>query len=210
MANKIQICNIAISRIGARTIQSLSDNAKEARECDRHYDFARDAVLADHDWGFARKRLTLSLLTDTFSGWQYAYVYPTDCIKARKIYDGTGAYTGTSYDIDSDRVVQIGNVEYEIASSEDKDYRMILTDKESAELFYTARITDANLYSPQFISALGFRLAAELAVPIRSDSKLAQLMLDSYVRELGRARMIDANEDYKKPDEINSFVEARS
>ena len=189
MASKVQICNLALSRIGARRIQSLSDSIKEARECTAHYDFARDAVLEDHDWTFARKRLTLALLSDTYSGWEYAYQYPSDCVIARHIYNDTGADTGTSYDIDSDRYEPLGKTEFEIVSSEDKDYRVILTNKEDAELRYTARVTDANLYSAKFVSALAFRLAAELAIPIRSDSKLAQSVMKSYINELNWAKV---------------------
>lgn len=209
MFSKIQICNLALSRIFARRIQSLSDNLKEARECSAHYDMARDEVLESMDWTFAKKRKTLALLTDTYSGWTYAYDYPSDCVVAREIYNGTGNITGTSYDLENDTYVPTGDVQYEIISSTAMDKQIILTDQESAELRYTARIEDTNLFSAKFISSLAFKMASEMALSIKSDMVLSEKLLNSYLLSIGSAKEVNSNEDYVIKTEVNSLVGAR-
>lgn len=66
MASVINICNIALARIGnSRTINSLTEKTKEAYTCNLFYESMRDAVLADNDWNFAMSRvvwLTLATL----------------------------------------------------------------------------------------------------------------------------------------------------
>ncbi|MEY8773816.1 hypothetical protein AB9K30_02345 [Klebsiella pneumoniae] len=58
MASVINICNIALARIGnSRTINSLTEKTKEAYTCNLFYESMRDAVLADNDWNFAMSRV---------------------------------------------------------------------------------------------------------------------------------------------------------
>lgn len=65
MASVINICNIALARIGnSRTINSLTEKTKEAYTCNLFYESMRDAVLADNDWNFAMSRVVwLTLAT---------------------------------------------------------------------------------------------------------------------------------------------------
>jgi hypothetical protein len=211
MANEIQICNFALSNIGAARIQSLNDPTKEARECKIHYPIARDAVLEDYDWDFARKRLSLAKSSDEYSGWDFAYQWPVDCVAVRKIQDVTGAYSGTYLDSDTGVYVSSGNgVEYEIAANASLDRRVVLTDMDDAELVYTARVTDANMFSPLYVVALGFRLASALAIPIKGKAALATSMMNTYLFQLGRAQASQANQQNKKPSDDSSFTRVRA
>jgi hypothetical protein len=80
MASVINICNIALARIGnSRTINSLTEKTKEAYTCNLFYESMRDAVLADNDWNFAMSRVVLADLGDPAPGWLFRYQYPTDC-----------------------------------------------------------------------------------------------------------------------------------
>lgn len=207
MSSIVSICNLALSNVNARRIQSLSDTMKEARECALHYDMARDAVLAGHDWTFARKRLTLALLSETYSGWTYAYMYPSDCIELRHIYDGVGAPTNTSYDFSDERFRVVDRVKYEVAMGD--GYRVILTNEASAELRYTARVTDPNMYTPKFITALGYQLAMKLSIPLKADPKRMANMSELYDREISQAQTTNSNSEYNPKKPIGSFIQAR-
>lgn len=197
MASEIQVCNLALSRVGAYRIQSLDDATKEARECKLFYPFSRDAVLRDHDWGFARKRVSLALLSETWSGWDYAYQYPVDCLVARKITPDAETETGDK-------------VEFEISSNDSLSRRVILTNKEDAELVYTAKVEDVNLFDAIFTDALAWRLASELAIPLKAKADLQNVLFQKYIFVLGRAEAINSNEGEKKPDHDNRYVGARS
>jgi hypothetical protein len=66
MATEISICNLALSRIGASTITSLTANSvKEDRLCNQFYAQFRDELLRSFAWNFAIKTTRLNL-TDLF------------------------------------------------------------------------------------------------------------------------------------------------
>lgn len=209
MASKVDICNLALSHVGAYRIQSIDEPSKEARECKAHYETSLNTVLEGHDWSFARKRLNLALLTDTYTDWDYAYQYPTDCIVPRYLADSSGAYTGTSYDIDTDRYVPIGKVKYELASDSTLSNRILLTDVAQAELIYTAKVTDTNMFTYKFIEALSLKLAVYLVQPIKGDLDLKQSLFQFYGLALMNAKGTDGNSDENKTEDVNSFVSAR-
>lgn len=194
----IDICNIALSHVGGYRINALTDPTKEARECALHYAIARDATLADHDWDFARKRIALALLSTTYSGWDYAYQYPSDCLVARRIYDDTGL-------LDED-----GGIEFEVAANDGLTGRVILTDQEDAELIYTAKVQDVNIFSPQFVEAHALRLASSLAQPLKGKPELRQSLLGLYGIQVNAAKGTDSKQGIKRETGSGSFVGSRS
>lgn len=196
MASELDICNAGLSHVSAYGIQSLDERTKEARECKRLYPIARDAMLESHDWAIARKRVALALLSDTYSGWDYAYAWPADCIMPRKIYD-EGECAGSE------------KIKFEFGVSAALNRRVILTNKEDAELIYTAKVTDANLYTTMMIDALSFRLASDLALPLRSDSKLQASMKNQFIGMISAAQASVANAEEKPPETKSDFHKAR-
>jgi len=193
MASKVKICNFALSHLGARQIESLTDATKEARKCNLIFDQVRDTVLEDHDWSFARRRGTLALLPDTYTGWDLAYQYPSDCLSFRKILDNSTRR----------------KVEFEMLANDDLNKRIILTDQVTAEGEYTARVTNPEMFSALFVSALSWRLAADLAYSLKASLKLKETMLNEYVQVLSIAKTRNANEGRKQPENINELTEAR-
>jgi hypothetical protein len=210
MSSEVEICNIALTHIKAPVIQTLNEPNESSRKCKLMYPISRDAVLRDHDWGFARKTELLAQLVETFTNWDYAYGYPTDCLQARKILDPTGANTGTSYDIDADRLVQVGKVQFEVISNSAGDNRILVTNKESAELQYTKGITDTNMFDSLFIEMLGVKLAANLAIPLTGKAPLLDAYNRLYRQMLESAKSTNANEGYTEPDNVNVFLNSRN
>ena len=62
-ANNIAICNMALSKIGARAITALSDETESARALNAVYNEVLDEVLSEHLWTFAQKRAELVDIT---------------------------------------------------------------------------------------------------------------------------------------------------
>lgn len=197
MPSEIEICNMALSHIGKYPIQALTEATKEAQECKRLYALIRDSVLRDHAWNFATKRLTLALLTDEIEGWDYAYQWPIDCVRALRIYN-------ESSDNEEDAIP------FEICTNSELSSRIIATDQADAVLIYTAKVTNPNVFDALFIDALSYRMAADLSLPLRGDPKLASNMLQIYQLLLSRARPANANERKAAPDESCSFIAART
>lgn len=196
MSATIDICNLALSHLGAYAIQALDEKTKEARECNRLYPVARDAMLEAHDWGVARKTAALALLDETISGWDYVYAWPSDCLAPRKLYDA--AY-----------VAGKDPLRYETGVNAALNRRVILTDEEDAELVYTAQLTNPNLYTAMMVDALGYRLASDLAVPLRSDSGLQKSLMNQFLMMISAAQRSAANSEEKPPQAKSSFHQAR-
>lgn len=197
MASSIDICNLALSLIGKGSIASFNDASlrKEARECRIHYEPARDATLRDHEWGFASRQDALVEVSDTsVTGWDYVYIYPSTCLCARRIYG----------------LASSDPIPFSEGLSSDLNTKYILTNEGSAELSYTARVTNTEVFDSLFVTMLAYRLAAELAGPLRGDPNLAKWARQVYEIERMRAQSADANESREAPSTRSSFLSARA
>jgi len=182
---KVEICNLAIRMIGAKRITSLDDEAEEARVLTDIYDRMLDEVLVAYPWNFALKRSALTRLatTPTYE-YDYAYALPADCL----------------------RVVEAEDHAYEDFQVEDNK---LLTDSESLNVRYIARVTDPTKYSPLFIQAFTARLSAELAYPLTNDAGLAKNKFDEFQLKVSQARSTNAQEGTARKIERNSWLENR-
>ena len=178
MASETSICNLALQRLGAQPIVSLTQNAQNAKECARAYDHIRDAEICKYRWNFAIKRVVLAPDSDA-PGFDYDYQFtlPTDCIRP-------------------------------LPSNKDTDWlsegRKILTNAgNTLYLRYLARITDTNLFNPQFNIVLSLAIAKQLNGKVtQSNVKQADLNQE-YKDEVSIARAVNAIEtisDEPAPD----------
>ena len=157
MMDKIDVCNLALSRIGIDTVEALTEASEPARVCSQFYDHCRRVVLRKYPWTWATRRVQLAELTDKPQGFSYAYRYPASCVALRKLYNGhfdnIPAYTG-----------------YQIVS--DKEGRVIYTDVANVSAEYTADIEDAGLFDDQFVEALSWKLAGAIAFKLTGNAQL--------------------------------------
>lgn len=195
MASEVQICNLALSHLGSYTISALTEATQEARQCNLLYDPVRDAVLRDFPWNFAERRGYLAELSGvTPVGYDYAYAYPTDCIKARHIYNAVAGAKPIDF------IVNAGSG---LAS------KMILTDEADAILIYTAKITDPNMFDASFVNAMAYKLASDLALPLTKKASLQNIMLQIYARYMSMAYTTNATEAKDTAERDNPFTAAR-
>ena len=186
------ICNMALRHIGARTITAIdADASQEDRDCNVYYEQCRDTVLRDYPWPFAAKRDAMTEVTidsstheDYYGLYDYAYSFPSDCLKPRQVFEAE-----TYYD-----------KPFEIMRLED-DTKVILTDAEDAILFYTMAVTDVTWFDTQFVNALALCLASKIARPLTKSAQLAE-RLDMEYRQAIREAEASANAEHrpvKKP-----------
>lgn len=199
MASVIEICNIALSRLGnSRTINSLQEQSKEAGLCDLHYDSAREEVLSDFNWNFATKRVAMADTGNAPSDWQYAYRYPTDCLRITEIM-----VPGMR------NAPERMRIQYEVGSDDDGTGRLIYTDQPDAWLKYVAKVTDPNMFDALFRSALAWKLAAEIGMPLATAPTLVQNALTMYAQIIRSAGSHSMNESQEPEEPISEFTSAR-
>lgn len=181
MATQVQICNLALAHLGqtGTTIANLvTDKGLTATQCRIHYDVAREFVLADHDWNFAEKVVYLADIGNPPQHWAYRYDYPSDCLKFRHI--NGDARTGR-------------RPPFRVMLTEGGQ-RCIVTDRRQAEGVYTADITNTTVFSPGFVEAFSWYLAAALAPALTGDVKKQEMALRVYQSFVGAAQRQDAQE----------------
>jgi len=176
MASEVDICNIALSHLGdVANVSSINppEGSAQAQHCARFYPIARDALLEMHTWGFATKRITLSLLSNELEQWKYVYQAPSDALAIIAVL-APDAMDDYSQDLPVP-YTQVGIVNtgqglytpqpFEVETLQDGT-SVIYSNQEDATLRYTVKITDTSEFSPLFTSALTHLLASYLAGPI--------------------------------------------
>lgn len=186
---------MALSRIGqSQIIQSMTEKSEAARKCNLFFEQCRDAVLSDFPWPFATKFQALADIGSPPTNWSYRYRYPQDCLMARRIVVPGIRNPAEKLEIP-----------YQIAYAEDG--RVILTDQPEAELEYTVQVTDTGFFDPIFVSALAYKVATEIAMPLANKPDIAQSMANAYLAELSRAEARAFNEGMDDQDPLNEFAQ---
>lgn len=200
MASNTEICNIALSHVGVgKSIANLdTEQSQEAVVCRVFFETVRDAVLRDFAWPFASRTVAVGLIEeDPNDEWDYSYRYPTDCLSIRRVLSGVRNDTHQS------------RVPYKIA--QDDDGRLIYCDTEDAEIEYTVRAEDPELYSPDFVMALSFRLAFYIAPRLTGGDPfgLGSRALKMYEYEISKAKASAANEEQYDNLPESEFIRTR-
>jgi hypothetical protein len=192
-----QICNLALAHINQTESQIANldtDTGTTAIQCRIHYDLARQVLLSDHHWGFAKKRVALADLGNPPSTWDFRYDYPADCVRFHHIQLPNRDCLPIRYSVEDDGL--------EAGLS-------ILTDDEGAIGVYTYNVENTVLFTPMFSSALSWYLASELAVAIAGDSKKQEQAFAVYGRLLSSAKAMDSEEGQQDPEFDSPWERAR-
>lgn len=202
MANEVQICNIALARLGDEaTVSSISppDASAQAEHCARFYPIARDSLLEMHPWNFATKRETLAELAITPPApFTYAYALPAGGLRLLGVY-GAGGMVGTEGSADY-VVEQIGA------------QAVVLCHEAQAIAQFTYRQTNTQLFSPLFVDALGWLLASYLAGPIikgDAGANVGKACLQQFGAILQTARLSDTKQRHVQLQNSAAWIAAR-
>jgi hypothetical protein len=183
--SEVAICNLALTKLGQEQILALTENSKAGRLCNLHYAHTRDALLRDHLWNFAIKRVELALSTTTPAfDFAYQHTLPSDLLRLLT--------TNLTRD-----------AEFKVEGE------FLMSDSSSVKIKYIAQITDVGLFDQLYIEALSARLAAELAIPLTDSKALAELMFGLYHDKMRSARSVDAMEGTPDNIKADAWLDAR-
>jgi len=174
----VDVCNLALRRLGERPIDDLTDETKEAEACNESYEAAVDDVLVMADWTCARHRKTVTVdATAPDFGWDYRYSLPSSpyCLKVLSIED---------------------DPDYEIEG------RYILTDQEtSINLKYTKRITDESELDPLLRRAIVLKLAHDISRYLVPSESIRQSIMDEFKAVLREAKAANQAADHQTDED---------
>ena len=189
MASKPQICNMALSRLGASTITSLTDATTEAKLCNTLFDDLADRVMIQGSWATTIKREELARTVETPEfGFTYAFQLPTSpkCLKVLNV--------NTSVP---------GDIEYKIEGDK------LLTDESSIKIRYIGRLEDTEDYGTLLTEAVEILLASYLAMSITGDSRLAARLREEYQAIISLNLAIDGQQGSKGDVVANDLTVVR-
>ena len=199
------IANMALSHVGAGSIENLNELSPEADEARTWYDHARRQTLEAFDWNFARKRAIMSLHGDTISEtstdplagvWAYRYQYPADCLIMRKIQNPSAPPgDATPFDIEGS------------LSGEEKT---ILTNMQDAVAVYTYDAIDTGLFSTLFVRTMSHLLASLIAFTLTGKQRLGVEQAQFYQILLRGAAAANANESVEDRPRLADWTRDRS
>jgi len=129
-------------------------------------------------------------VTTSREGWDYIYAMPDDCVRAVALLPDGGRYSQMSVE---------SRLEFEIMVSDDGNSLVLVTNESSstfAALSYVARIVNVGVMPRDFVDALIWRLASELAEGLAKDVKRAMHCRQMYELVLGAAADVNESEGH--------------
>ena len=168
MASRIDIINLALTRIGESRVLELDEDSKAADEARAVYDLLLDSELMAHRWGFAQKRAALPASLPAPS-WGYAnrFQIPADSLSI--VY------------VDGQEPASLDDLRQSRFPTWQIEGRDIATDLPAPlNVLYVARIENPDEWSASFRTAFSYKLAEVLAIPISGDNGIRDRMTQAY------------------------------
>lgn len=187
MASKTSIANGALQLLGARRIESLTQDAPNARSMNEAFDATRDALLRRYDWSFAITRASIAADgDDALWGDWHRYAVPNDFIKL--ILDDESGQA----------------VDWRIEGR-----HIVTKDGAPLEIRYVSRVTDVSYYDPLFVEALEADLALTCCEEITQSSTKKEFAAKMYDEAIEEAKRIGAIEKPAHEFPEDEWVNAR-
>jgi hypothetical protein len=218
----VAICNLALDAAHCRSsISAIGENSAEGQACARHYEQAKEAVLRAAHWNFARKQVTLALLKDATltppqsvpQPWMYEYAYPSDCVLAYAVLPQMANPQGSAIDAGwQPPQPQMPMARFIVAQDADvtgNAIPVILTNVPQAQLVYTVRVTNPNLFDPMFVDALTYYLASRLVGPLTGDKQHAVSLFQQAKAMTEQAMSMNGNEGPTVIDSMPDWIRVR-
>lgn len=199
-SSKTEIWNMALGHLGiSKEIANETERSAEAAACRRFENQVEKKLFRDFLWPFATQIDSLALVEeDPNDEWAFAYRYPSNCDRARRILSGVrNDNRGTK-------------VPYKIGH--DDQGILIFTDKEDAQLEYTITVDDVTRWPADFVMAYSYLMAGLIAPRLSAGDpyKLGDKALKLYSYERANAEHNAANEEQEEEQPESTFITDRS
>lgn len=186
-SSKIDLCSLALLKIGANSIASFDEGTAEAEVAANLYHSVRDALISAHPWNFAlAQQMLTKLAIQPVADFANAFQLPPDCLHVLSAgQEGRGR-----------------GLEYRISE------RQLHTNAVSVVLTYLYRPKEID-FPPYFEMALISRLAAEFCIPLTDSTSRWESLRKISEQEFRRAKLIDSQEDSAPHFEDFTLIEVR-
>lgn len=215
----VALCNLALDAAMCRSsISAIGENSAEGQACARHYEQSKEAVLRCTHWNFARKQVTLSLLHDATltppgpvpQPWLFEYAYPSDCLLARAVMPQLNYPLGTP--VNTGLQPRLRGTRFVVAQDNDvtgNAIPVILSNAPQAQLIYTVRVSNPNLFDSMFIETLTLYLGSKLARSLTGNKAQSEALFQQAQAIEKRAQSMNGDEGLTVIDTIPDWMRIR-
>lgn len=198
MASTVEIWNLALTDVGAKTVTDPLQKSTGADLCRLHYPYALEFVLESQDWNFATKRQEVaqsSSIAPVF-GYDSSFKIPGDSLRVMDVWDNSRSDTNTRFTNNNLQWAQEG--EYISANT-------------SVQIWikYIEKVEDPSRFTASFSTALAKYLSYRLAIPMAANRQLKADLLNEYELLVDKAASNDGITGRTKVLRSNVLVSAR-
>lgn len=189
MASKVQICNMALSKLGANSITSLTDGTTESILCNTFFEDLAKRVMVQGSWTSTITRVSLARTTTTPTyDYTYEYQLPVSpkCLKVLDVDEETP-----------------GTIDYRIEGDK------LLTDESSIKIRYIAYLTNSEDYGVLLTECIEILLAVYLCIPLTGNSQLSIALKEEYMERINNNLAIDGQQGDKPVISNIDLIEIR-
>lgn len=166
MTSDVEICNLALARLGDARITSMTDGSAQATYCSLLYSHTLEELQTDYAWAFCRKLAALSSTTAPAFGYSAAYTLPTDFLRLLRV-NGI------------DKQENFG--QWEILGT-----TLHTSLPAPIQADYLANVTTVTQFPALFVELFSLKLAANLAMPLTGSKELFGQMVEAFAASLQR------------------------
>jgi hypothetical protein len=166
MTTDVDVCNLALARLGDARITSLSDGSAQASYCTVFYSHTLKELQTDYDWQFCRKLATATATAAPAFGYSAAYTLPADFLRLLRV-------NGIDEDENFGKWEIIGATLHTSLTA-------------PIQIDYIANVTSVTTFPPVFSELFSLKLAANLAMPLTGSKELFQQLAESFAANLQR------------------------
>jgi hypothetical protein len=185
----IQICNLALARLGDSRITALTDATAQAQYCSLFYAQTVEELQADFDWAFCRRQATLTQTADPLTGYSKRYNLPSDFIRILRCDDIDASENFGTWEI-------VGA--YLHTNLIGAPYGVIAD--------YIASVTDTAKFPAIFVEALSMKLAAVLAMPLTGSKDLFGQIAELFAATIQKPAFVKATEAVGRQRSTNTIT----
>ena len=189
MASKVQICNLALSKLGAGRITSLTDGSETANLCNTLFDDIADEVMIEGPWTsvIARAELAADATAPEYH-FTHQFTLPTDpyCLRVLDINEDVP-----------------GQYEFKIEG------RKLLSEISTMKIRYISRVEDTESFDAMLKRSIVLRLASELAYPLTGNRTLAAQLIEEYKSSVSNGLSVDGQQGSTEHIQTNDLTDPR-
>ncbi|QMP81508.1 tail tubular protein A [Escherichia phage vB_EcoM_APEC] len=164
---KVSIANYALALIGSEPIQDFESSVKNAKLIRSMYDIKRRALLRDHPWSFARKRIKIAPSAEKPDfGYSNKFALPRDFI----------------------RLLDPNQFDFTIEGA------YVLVNAEELQLSYIYDCDNEAIWDDSFALCMSYALGADLCKPITGSDSSRDTLLIMLRDELRAAKSINGQQ----------------